>query len=58
MSESIRYLALALQTINLLQTQLIKQLQKSNVFSTLDSSVMLLEFKKSFDQHLNKVKNI
>ena len=59
MTESIRYLSVALQTIRLLQAELIKHLQKgTRLFYPLASSIALLEFKKSFEHHLNKVRNI
>ena len=59
MNESIRYSSIALQTIKLLQTELIKHLQKSTFFfNCLASSLALLEFKKSFEHHLNKIRNI
>ena len=42
MNESIRYLSIALQTIKLLQTELIKHLQKGNFLLYVSASSLAL----------------
>lgn len=58
MTESIGYLSLAIQTINLLQKELIRQFQKSSNLTIQGGNSSIFEFKKSFDRHLNKIKSI